>query len=471
MIAKLRRVWAFIKRKRKFWRWTGVLVVAPLTLLGSFAYGVLCERAALPPHELVERTFVWCKELPVLRRIYQALREKKEAPGRFHELRPRPGTRDLDEHQRRTMDRLLTIGYVSGSEKATGLENVTRYAPAMAYQGLNLTTSGHGPEALLVDMTGRVLHRWRYTFEDAFPDHPPYLAALGQNYTYWRRAHLYENGDLLAIFDGYGLIKVDKGSNLIWANPAYFHHDLLVDQDGLIYSLTREAKVLPRIHEYESVLEDFVVIVDAEGNIIRKVSLLDAFFRSSYASFLWNMPDRGDLFHTNTIELLDGSQADRSPIFGKGNVLISLKTINVIAIVDLSEEKVVWALAGQWLGQHQPTLLDNGNILLLDNAVAPNMSKVIEIDPFTQETVWAYRGTPENGFFTATCGSNQRLPNGNTLITESDAGRAFEVTPDNQIVWEYYNPGRAGERNELIGTLFEVVRLPPDFPTDWLAAG
>ena len=99
------------------------------------------------------------------------------------------------------------------------------------------------------------------------------------------------------------------------------------------------------------------------------------------------------------------------------------------------------------------------------------MSKVIEIDPFTQETVWAYRGTPENGFFTATCGSNQRLPNGNTLITESDAGRAFEVTPDNQIVWEYYNPGRAGEHNELIGTLFEVVRLPPDFPTDWLAAG
>ena len=34
----------------------------------------------------------------------------------------------------------------------------------------------------------------------------------------------------------------------------------------------------------------------------------------------------------------------------------------------------------------------------------------------------------------------QRLPNGNTLICESDAGRIFEVTQDKEIVWDYYSP-------------------------------
>jgi len=54
---------------------------------------------------------------------------------------------------------------------------------------------------------------------------------------------------------------------------------------------------------------------------------------------------------------------------------------------------------------------------------------------------------------------NQRLPNGNTLITESTQGRIFEVTPENEIVWEYYNPHRTGEENELIATVMGARRL------------
>ena len=107
-------------------------------------------------------------------------------------------------------------------------------------------------------------------------------------------------------------------------------------------------------------------------------------------------------------------------------------------------------------------------MLLFDNRGRGTASAVLELDPLTGETVWAYEGNPDNGFFTETCGSNQRLPNGNTLISESDSGRAFEVTADKQIVWEYYNPARAGEENELIATLFDVARLAEDFPTGWV---
>jgi hypothetical protein len=37
-------------------------------------------------------------------------------------------------------------------------------------------------------------------------------------------------------------------------------------------------------------------------------------------------------------------------------------------------------------------------------------------------------------------GNAQRLPNGNTLITESSFGRIFEVTKNGKIVSEYVNP-------------------------------
>jgi hypothetical protein len=56
-------------------------------------------------------------------------------------------------------------------------------------------------------------------------------------------------------------------------------------------------------------------------------------------------------------------------------------------------------------------------------------------------------------------GSCQRLANGNTLITESTAGRALEVRPDGKIVWEYFNPARGGDDGDLIAYLMEVVRL------------
>jgi hypothetical protein len=93
---------------------------------------------------------------------------------------------------------------------------------------------------------------------------------------------------------------------------------------------------------------------------------------------------------------------------------------------------------------------------------------VIEFDAQTRGTLWEYSGERDGPFRSRSCGSVQRLPNGNTLIVESDNGRAFELTPDKRIVWEFVSPHRAGERGEYVATLFDLVRLPPDFPTGWI---
>ncbi|OPX41797.1 MAG: hypothetical protein B1H13_00025 [Desulfobacteraceae bacterium 4484_190.3] len=88
-----------------------------------------------------------------------------------------------------------------------------------------------------------------------------------------------------------------------------------------------------------------------------------------------------------------------------------------------------------------------GNILVFNNGMP--YSLVMEFNPVTLEIVWEYSGIEigyseshslAHSFFSATVGSAQRLPNGNTLICEGDDGRIFEVTPEHEIVWEYISP-------------------------------
>ena len=126
-------------------------------------------------------------------------------------------------------------------------------------------------------------------------------------------------------------------------------------------------------------------------------------------------------------------------------------------------------LAGKWRGQHQAQLLGNGNILLLDNyggnRQAPfklDESEVLEINSLTQEIVWRYGGSDESPFFTHWLGYVQRLPNGNTLVTESSQGRIFEVATEGRIVWEYLNPHRAGDEDKLIATVMGAQRVSPE---------
>jgi hypothetical protein len=78
----------------------------------------------------------------------------------------------------------------------------------------------------------------------------------------------------------------------------------------------------------------------------------------------------------------------------------------------------------------------------------------MEIDPVTMKRVWMYNGA---GFFSTNISGAQRLPNGNTLITEGAGGRVFEVTPDSKIVWEFMNTlGANGRPN----TIYRAYRVP-----------
>jgi hypothetical protein len=94
---------------------------------------------------------------------------------------------------------------------------------------------------------------------------------------------------------------------------------------------------------------------------------------------------------------------------------------------------------------------------------------VLELDPLTQQIRWSWGGTDAQPLFSKILGSVQRLPNGNTLITESDAGRVLEVTPDGDIVWLWVVPHTAGA-GRFVATVYELVRLAADTDVSWASA-
>ncbi len=388
--------------------------------------------------------------------------------GRWRTSRKVPERVKMTEEQRAEAERLRSIGYLTGYKEAPSYSGVTVYDESAACPGLNLYNSGHHPGAILMTMDGEILHQWEFPFRRAYPDSVE--AAKHDNAQCWRQVHLFPNGDLLAIYEGYGLIKIDKDSNLIWAYTGAAHHDVKVMDDGRIYVLTRRAHIVNRINAKTPVLEDFVTILDENGNELRSVSLLQAFYDSSYENVLVVMGMRGvgDLFHTNSLYVSEGRLADEIPAFRAGNVLVSLRLLNTVAVLDMDSEKIEWGASGQWRMQHDVKVLPDENILVFDNKGDRGVSRVVEFDPVTREVEWQYEGTDDDPFYTQLCGANHRLSNGNTLIVESDNGRAFEVTPEGRTVWEFVNPERAGGNERLIATLFDVHRIDPTTLGDWV---
>jgi hypothetical protein len=104
-------------------------------------------------------------------------------------------------------------------------------------------------------------------------------------------------------------------------------------------------------------------------------------------------------------------------------------------------------------------MLENGNILIFDNGVERESSRVIELNPISLEIEWEYGTHAGEQFYSYSKGSAQRLPNGNTLICDSDNGRALEVTREGETVWEWYGPLTKKMRRVQI---YRMERIPPE---------
>jgi outer membrane protein assembly factor BamB len=223
-------------------------------------------------------------------------------------------------------------------------------------------------------------------------------------------------------------------------------------------------------------LDDFVVILSPDGEELQKFPLLDAVEQSDYRQLLWEISSYAlaDPLHTNSVHVITEEEASRFAFGSAGQLLVSFREPSAIGVIDMDQGKLVWAAKGYWTGQHDPHILENGNILMFDNRgnfrKPEGRSRVIEFNPTTMELVWEYTGTVDSPLESDIRSYSQRLANGNTLITESNGGRILEVNPDREIVWEYTNPVRGGPDTGRIPIICKALRLEPQVAAAFLHA-
>jgi hypothetical protein len=349
--------------------------------------------------------------------------------------------------------------------------SVLRYDAARTQPGYTLYALPPDLSAHLIDMNGRELHQWSLSAEDVMP------GAARQPRTFFgmlepqvEGGHLFSNGDLLLVYAQKAmgawdtlLVKLDKDSRIIWRTKVRAHHAVEVVEDR-IYALTQIFKPPSPTPDVPSLagmpyLDEGVSILDSNGNEKSSHSILHAFANTKNMRLADEVPfnDRIDALHTNSLDVLSEQTARFIPGAKPGNVLLSFRNLNMLAVMDLDSDTIVWALRGSWRGQHDAKVLPNGHILLFDNQgglMKHGRSRVLEIAPDTGGIVWSFDGTDNDPLDSEIRGGAQRLANGNTLISESMAGRILEVTPDGSVVWEYVSPLRTVENgHKLIASL------------------
>lgn len=348
------------------------------------------------------------------------------------------------------------------NEQRTPQRGVVKYDPSLAQPGLRLYTSGHEAAAFLVDLKGNVVHVWRKPFSAVWTPASGIARPEPDSHVYFRKAHVFPNGDLLAIYEGvgdtpygYGMVKLDKDSNVLWTYWGRTHHSFDIGPDGRIYALTQGFVKEPDPDYTELAtprLVDYAVILSPHGREEEKIPLFEAISHSDYRGVIHTVAAYAvaDPLHTNDISVITPETAKNFPYGKPGQLLVSFRELGMIGVLDPASKKLVWGERGYWLGQHDPSILPNGHILLFDNYgnLVPDgrrASRVIEFDPTNMAIVWKYAGTADNPLGSLIRGEAERLKNGNTLITEASGGRIVEVTPDGRIAWEFINPVRAGD--------------------------
>ena len=395
------------------------------------------------------------------------------------------GFKALTEQRRQLNEGDRYVGGLAEAERTTA-KGVTVYNKAKAFEGLTLYTSGHDQVAMLIDMEGKVVHEWRTPFREVWQDGNPFVKnPLPDSRIFYRTAKALPDGSLLAVYEsvgdtpyGYGLAKLAKDGSVEWTYDRNAHHDIDIAPDGRILVLDQEIQQddlpPPRPEVLEPPrMEDFLAILSPDGEVLKRFSLLDAMMNSPWRDYFhmlsFYIPGTGDVMHTNSVEYVTAEKARVFPFAKEGQVLISIRELGTLAVVDPETETITWATKGFWVGQHDPDILENGDLLLFDNNGvygATHGSRVVEFDPKTFEVVWSYGAPDKDEPLESVVRSGQeRLPNGNTLIEESNAGRLVEVTRDGEIVWEYINPERGGEDKPRVAVIMLGGRYAPDYFT------
>jgi len=353
-------------------------------------------------------------------------------------------------------------------------KGTTIYKPDECFNGYTvvLTPAEGGADVALINMNGDVVHRWGL-------EKPRTKGGIP-------RARLLENGHLLVLRSMHDrrhgcAQEYDWDGTLVWEHtpPAELwpHHDVFRKDNGNTLLICRETvaeeiRSKAREPERREMLYADVIQEISPGNEVvwewHQYEHLDInrCVKVPAPVDWWGGPENDTLVdwtHTNTVQAIPENKWHDAgdERFKPGNVLMSLRQLDVVLLVDRDTKQIVWEYTGDYnggmSGQHDSHMIEKGipgegNVIIFDNGASPTTnlahcgcSYILEVNPTTDEVVWVYDKREQfHSSFTSSC---QRLPNGNTLILEAAHGRLFEVTPGKEIVWEHvFGPAPRAQR-------------------------
>jgi hypothetical protein len=397
---------------------------------------------------------------------------------------------------------------------------VTIYNPAKTYNSYILFA---GPDNIthLIDMNGNNVKQWPYSGQPS--------EILDPKVAEGKLGHVVlqlENGK--GSFSNKTFAELDWDGNVVWqwgkdapGGEAQQHHDWYRLPNGNTLIL---AHIKNTLFGYNNITDDVIYEVTPQGSIVWKwvsVEHLNEFgLLPEGLAYLKKRVEQSkinerpfDYLHINDMHLVGENKWFKAgdKRFDPENIIFDSRNANFVAIIEKKTGKIVWRLGpnfpdskisavkvdeksyaprkvDQISGQHDAHIIADGlpgagNLLLFDNQGSAGYppveiraySRVLEVNPVTQEVVWEYKGNlsggSERSFFSSYISSARRLPNGNTLINEGMNGRFFQVTPKGEIVWEYINPyvskPREGQRRGFDNTVYRIQPVP----YEWVPQG
>jgi len=355
-------------------------------------------------------------------------------------------------------------------------------------------------EIRLVRRNGDIVNRWPLIYSKVFKDmsflpHPP---ATDWNVD-THGALALPDGSIVFNFEYSGSARIDRCGNVMWTLPVRSHHSVERAEAGGFWIPGIQVATDGGTDRYPPFEPPYAVStlmhVSEDGEVLQEISAVKLFYDSGLESLLSSRPTyytpapahmwNREILHLNKIAELSSALAADFPMFEAGDLVLSMRRLNLVMVVSPKTWKIRWWRIGPWLRQHDPEFRKGGTIVVFNNNIyanvafgedlgqttgpteltVPRISNVLAMDPASGSHSVLYGSRPGQEMLSVIRGKVDLTPENELLITESDGGRVFQVDENGEIVWEYINRYDDDEVAEVT----EARVYGPDYfsVTDW----
>ena len=350
----------------------------------------------------------------------------------------------------------------------------TAHAPDAVAPGYRALMGYFGDQAdfgiVLFDASGDEVHRRILNYDVQDPDGPSGGSEAPHAFHFLADGSVVVNtdkGDVMARYDACG--------EPLWSRAGAFHHSLAEDPRGGLWTWRGETSAFDQYHA--------LVRFDPEtGETLQEIDLVEDVVEASaeHRAIFTLVPGKAlerasgprtvhDLMHPNDLEALRPERAAAFPDFEAGDLLLSFRNIDLVAVLDPDALALRWWSHGPWIQQHDPDFGANGEITVFNNNGWRRLSSIVAIDPSTR-ALRTLPVDPDFRFYTQYMGKHEVLDDGTLQVVVPFEGRALEFDADGRLLLEINNVFSEAH-NAFVA---DYVLLAPDFfdvPPESFACG